>query len=150
MSTSFLQLYDLFLKTNQDDKFLKTLTLEQQEDILETFLLTAIMDFDSSRTDLSYDLSAKAFVNVLSLDEQRILTMYMRLYWIQRLLYDEKNLRNQMGDRDYRRYSPANQLKALSELEVTLESQIKKRIYRYKNKVTLNNHKTPTDVSGRG
>lgn len=147
MSTSFLQLYDLFLKVNQDDKFLKTLSLEQQEGILETFLFNAIMDFDSCRTDLSYDSKKKEFVNRLSLDEQYILTNFMRLYWVQRLLFDERNLRNQMGDRDYRRYSPANQLNSLMALEKSLTNQIRKRIYRYKNKFALNDYEAPIDVS---
>lgn len=137
MATPFLNVYSIFSLLNQDKRFLETLSVENQEEILQGLLLKSAIDFYECKTDLSFDLESKSFTETLSQDEQYILAEFMRLYWTQRLLYDEKNLRIQLGDRDYKMFSPTNHLKALSELETKTKNELKKRIIKYKNKSTL-------------
>lgn len=137
MATPFLDVYELFTILNQDERSLNTLSTEVQEEILQSFLLKASVDFYESKTDLTFDLDRKRFVETLDLDEQYILAEFMRIYWTQRLLFDEKNLRVQLGDRDYKKFSPSNQLKTLSALETKIKNDLKKRIIKYKNKSTL-------------
>lgn len=137
MATPFLDVYSLFSLLNQDKRFLETLSAENQEEILQSLLLKSAIDFYECKTDLTFDLESKSFKETLDQDEQYILAEFMRLYWTQRLLYDEKNLRIQLGDRDYKMFSPTNHLKALSELETKTKNELKKRIIKYKNKSTL-------------
>ena len=112
MATPFLSVYEIFTLLNQDKRSLETLAPELQEELLQSLLLKSVVDFYESKTDLSFDLNKKEFKEDLELDEQYILAEFMRLYWTQRLLFDEKNLRIQLGDRDYKKFSPTNQLKA--------------------------------------
>lgn len=137
MATPFLNVYDLFLLLNQDKRSLETLSPEHQEELFQSFLLKSAVDFYECKTDLSFNLERKEFNEDLELDEQYILAEFMRLYWTQRLLFDEKNLRLQLGDRDYKKFSPANQLKELSSLETKAKNDLKKRIIKYKNKSAL-------------
>lgn len=137
MATPFLNVYDLFLLLNQDKRSLETLSSEHQEELFQSFLLKSAVDFYECKTDLSFNLERKEFNEDLELDEQYILAEFMRLYWTQRLLFDEKNLRLQLGDRDYKKFSPANQLKELSSLETKAKNDLKKRIIKYKNKSAL-------------
>lgn len=137
MATPFLSVYEIFTLLNQDKRSLETLAPELQEELLQSLLLKSVVDFYESKTDLSFDLNKKEFKEDLELDEQYILAEFMRLYWTQRLLFDEKNLRIQLGDRDYKKFSPTNQLKALSALETKAKNDLKKRIIKYKNKSTL-------------
>ena len=137
MATPFLSVYEIFTLLNQDKRSLETLAPELQEELLQSLLLKSVVDFYESKTDLSFDLNKKEFKEDLELDEQYILAEFMRLYWTQRLLFDEKNLRIQLGDRDYKKFSPTNQLKALSSLETKVKNDLKKRIIKYKNKSTL-------------
>lgn len=137
MATPFLSVYEIFTLLNQDKRSLETLAPELQEELLQSLLLKSVVDFYESKTDLSFDLNKKEFKEDLELDEQYILAEFMRLYWTQRLLFDEKNLRIQLGDRDYKKFSPTNQLKALSALETKVKNDLKKRIIKYKNKSTL-------------
>lgn len=137
MATPFLNVYDLFLLLNQDKRSLETLSPENQEELLQSLLLKSAIDFYECKTDLSFDLGQKEFNEDLDLDEQYILAEFMRLYWTQRLLFDEKNLRLQLGDRDYKKFSPSNQLKTLSSLETKVKNDLKKRIIKYKNKSAL-------------
>lgn len=137
MATPFLSVYEIFTLLNQDKRSLETLAPELQEELLQSLLLKSVVDFYESKTDLSFDLNKKEFKEDLELDEQYILAEFMRLYWTQRLLFDEKNLRIQLGDRDYKKFSPTNQLKVLSALETKVKNDLKKRIIKYKNKSTL-------------
>ena len=137
MATPFLSVYEIFTLLNQDKRSLETLAPELQEELLQSLLLKSVVDFYESKTDLSFDLNKKEFKEDLELDEQYILAEFMRLYWTQRLLFDEKNLRIQLGDRDYKKFLPTNQLKALSALETKVKNDLKKRIIKYKNKSTL-------------
>ena len=84
MPTPFLTVYDKFLIFSTDNAFLEKLTFGEQEEILRTFLLKAVMDFDSSQIELDYDLENKEFINELTEDEINILAEYMNLYWVRR------------------------------------------------------------------
>lgn len=137
MPTPFLTVYDKFLIFSTDNAFLEKLTFGEQEEILRTFLLKAVMDFDSSQIELDYDLENKEFINELTEDEINILAEYMNLYWVRRLLQDEELLRKSIGDRDYTIYSPANHMKNLSEVESAINKRVIKRVYKYSIKHVL-------------
>lgn len=137
MPTPFLIVYDKFLTFSSDNTFLERLSIEHQEEILQSFLLKAISEFDSSQIELDYDLENNEFINELSEDEINILAEYMNLYWIRRLLQDEELLRKSIGDRDYTIYSPANHMKNLSEVEDSVNKRVIKRVYKYSIKHVL-------------
>ena len=113
MTTPFISIYEIFLNQILDERFLKTLSLENQEMLLETALLQAVIDFDNSIIDLTFDLENKCFLNELTYEERFMLANLMHLFWVRRQLEDERKLRQQLGNRDYQIYSPANHLKEL-------------------------------------
>ena len=113
MVTSFSEIYDLFSSTMSDYSFLQ-LEEEDQDDILEGWLLNAIAEFDNCAEDLDdRDDELKQFNNVLSDRVKKILVKGMLVEWMNPRLYDLENLRNHLNTKDFSIYSPANLLKEI-------------------------------------
>ena len=146
MTTPFISIYEIFLNQILDERFLKTLSLENQEMLLETALLQAVIDFDNSIIDLTFDLENKCFLNELTYEERFMLANLMHLFWVRRQLEDERKLRQQLGNRDYQIYSPANHLKELMNSDASIYKRIKRMKYNY----TLKNHMKKRKVGMNG
>lgn len=116
MGTPFNNIYNLFLSQT------KVYELNQMSDIvlkenLQLWLLAAIPHFQICKKDIeNYDTELAKFNEVLTNSEQFILAKYMVLSYISTFLIREENLSQALNSKDYRMYSPANQLKALQSL----------------------------------
>lgn len=117
MATPYSNIYDKFTSMFTDAK-LASLVPATLEEILELWLSESTsIHFKESRVDLSdVDNVLKQFNNTLSNEEQWIVSYGMLLSWFDTQVYDESKLKNMIGDRDYRAFSPANLLKSLSSL----------------------------------
>lgn len=119
MGTPFSNIYHLFLSQIKDYE-LKDLAMKDEaalEANLQLWLLDAITFFHSSKKDLSkLDKLLDEFDEELTSNEQTILAKYMTYSYIKTYLMREENLSQALNSKDYRMYSPANQLKALQNL----------------------------------
>ena len=70
-------------------------------------------------------------VSDLSLDEVYILSLCMRLFWLNPKIHREENLRQMMNDRDFNQLSNANMLKALLQLHKSTRQELQKFKQRY-------------------
>lgn len=116
METPFSNIYDLFLSQIKDYE------LAQMDDTvleanLQLWLMGAIPYFQFCKKDLeSHDKTTKQFNEALTSTEQFILAKYMVYSYVSTFLLREENLSQALNSKDYRMYSPANQLKALQAL----------------------------------
>jgi hypothetical protein len=135
MSTPYSDIYDLYSGMVTDYEFLK-LTVPQQDDILEGWLLSAIGEFDKSKTDLSdRDETSKQFNQTLTDKEKKILAKYILCEWLSPKLYTLENLQNHLTSKDFSTYSPANLLKEIRELhsKAFKEANMSKMSYSHSN-----------------
>lgn len=67
----------------------------------------------------------------LTLEEVYILSLSMRLFWLNPKIHREENLRQMMQDRDFKQLSNANMLKALLQLQTATRQELQKFKQRY-------------------
>lgn len=116
MGTPFNNIYNLFLSQIKDYE-LAQLSQTVLEDNLQLWLMSAIPYFLICKKDIEdYDTGLAEFNEELTNSEQFILAKYMVLAYISTFLIREENLSQALNSKDYRMYSPANQLKALQSL----------------------------------
>lgn len=116
MGTPFSDIYNLFLSQIKDYEL-----AEMEETVLDEnlqlWLMGAIPFFHSCKKNLSlFDKALGEFNEDLTGTEQFILAKYMIYSYIKTYLLREENLAQALNSKDYRVYSPANQLKALQSL----------------------------------
>lgn len=123
MATPFSDIYKRFLSNITDYKLAKLddITLE---DNLESWLKTAITMFPNPKKDLSdIDLSMKIFNEDLVSYEIEVLAKYMVVSYMNTHLIHEDFLSRNLTSKDYNEYSPANQLKALQNLQENIKNE---------------------------
>lgn len=131
MGTPFSDIYHLFLSQIKDYE-LATMKETSLEDNLQSWLMSSIGYFSSCRKDLRmYDLQLAYFTEELDSTEQYILAKFMVLAYLSTFLMTEQNLKQALNSKDYRMYSPANQLKALMELRKQIHSDANTLMSRY-------------------
>ena len=116
MGTPFSDIYNLFLSQIKDYEL-----AEMEETVLDEnlqlWLMGAIPFFHSCKKNLDkLDKTLATFDEELSGTEQFILAKYMTYSYVSTFLLREENLSQALNSKDYRMYSPANQLKALQAL----------------------------------
>lgn len=116
MGTPFSDIYNLFLSQIKDYEL-----AEMEETVLDEnlqlWLMGAIPFFHSCKKNLeTSDKSLALFIEELTGTEQFILAKYMVYSYVNTYLLREENLSQALNSKDYRMYSPANQLKALQSL----------------------------------
>jgi len=116
MGTPFSDIYNLFLSQIKDYEL-----AEMEETVLDEnlqlWLMGAIPFFHSCKKNLDKkDKILGVFDEELSDTEQSILAKYMTYSYVSTFLLREENLSQALNSKDYRMYSPANQLKALQSL----------------------------------
>jgi hypothetical protein len=115
MATPYSEIYDLHSGMYSDYEFLQLIPIDQDE-ILEGWLLNAISEFDTCKSDLSNrDSILKQFNTDLSDMEKKILAKYMLLEWLSPKLYCTENLQNHLSSKDFNMYSGSAFLKELRE-----------------------------------
>lgn len=134
MATKLTDIYDKFFFLVTDKKILN-LELNKAEEILQSLLEHATVEFHTCYQDLTIDYENKCFLVDLTIQEQWILAHYMALAWIRKPLKTESNLREKFGSKDYQRYSPNNRLKELREIKNDIEKDVNKlnKAYQYSN-----------------
>ena len=133
MSTPFS---DIYAKTNilfEDAPLLEKLTDIELDELLEIFLSKAkSVYFKSCKKDLNnVDNTTKVFNQTLTDEEQWILSLGIRLVWLERKLYKEENLRNRITTKDYNSFSGGNLIDKLTTLRDKTEKDLKQKVVDY-------------------
>ena len=116
MGTPFSDIYNLFLSQIKDYE-LALMEETVLEENLKLWLMSAIPFFHCCKKNLDkMDKVLSTFDEELSNNEQFILAKYMTYSYVSTFLLREENLSQALNSKDYRMYSPANQLKALQAL----------------------------------
>lgn len=99
-------------------------SIKDIESNMQYWLMSSIGHFGNCTKDLRKpDLILAQFNDELSFEEQNILAKYMAFSYILTHVITETNLKQSLNSKDYRMYSPANQLKALQGLRDSLYSE---------------------------
>lgn len=109
MATLFTDVYDVFLRKISDYSFL-TISQYDSQKIFNGYLMSSIPRFGkqcykdlTNRTDTQFNID-------LADDEKEILGTLMLVEWLNPVLNDTKLLRLILTDKDFRVYSPAQQI----------------------------------------
>lgn len=119
--TPFSYIYDRFLANITDYK-LARLDAVSLEENLELWLSQAVGFYPNPKKDLSdIDTIGKSFNEKLNNTEVEALAKFMLMSYMNTHLIKEDHLALALNSKDYRTYSPANQLKALRELKESVK-----------------------------
>ena len=131
MATPYQEIYDLFLQKINDQEFL-SLPDEDIEQFCFKYLKTSITKFKKCNQDLKDRDDTLLQFNVDLLDEEKeILSIIMIEQWISPQIYNIMNLKQFMGDREFKYYSQANHLDKLMMLKDTLQSDSEREVTNY-------------------
>jgi hypothetical protein len=136
MATPYTDIYDFFLTKVSDYSFL-TLTQVDLEDQLYKYLRSSIVSFSKPKVDLKdRDETLKQFNIDLNDDEKELLATWMLYHFIKPKVVSSENFRQMMSDSDFKIFSQANHLQALSILMKTLkkEAELMNTKYSYKDR----------------
>lgn len=117
MATPFTDIYDVFFSNIHSYKLalLDDINLEEE---LSQWLQNGIAHFTMARTNIyNFNIQLQQFNCDLEFLEKQILGKCMTLEYMNTHLMDEKNLSSALNSRDYRTYSPAKQLEALTKVK---------------------------------
>ena len=113
--TYFSEIYRLFLGSIQSYE-LETLFVQDTdaaEEKLEIYLIKSIPEFSTCVKDLNnVDMQEKCFNEILDIDEKVILCDLMVEKWFEQTVNDILNIREVLGDTDYKISNKPQQLKA--------------------------------------
>ena len=131
MATPFNEIYSLFLSQITDYN-LAYLPTESLEENLQLWLLVALGYFSNCSHDLTdFDLELKVFNPDLTHNEKSILSKLMLSTYLDTHLIKEDLLKQNLNSKDYRMYSPANQIKALIEIKNKINQETNVLMSRY-------------------
>lgn len=137
MATPFKDIYGIFL-SNITDYSLFKLPEDMMDRNMNRWLMNAISSYPNPSNDiLDYDDLLEQFNANLSHNEKVILGKLMTVEYINPYVADETLLREKLGSKDYRTWSPHNHMRSLLEIKHSLEkdawSIISKNSYSLKN-----------------
>ena len=137
MATPFREIYNIFL-SNITDYSLSKLPEDVMEENMNNWLMNAISSYPNSNSNVEdYDSSLEQFNTKLTHNEKIILGKLMVVEYINPYIVDETLLREKLGSKDYRSFSPAGHLRSLIEVKHSLEADvwsiISKNSYSIKN-----------------
>ncbi|WP_144509965.1 hypothetical protein [Bacillus sp. FJAT-22090] len=131
MATPFNEVYPLFLSQVTDYE-LAVMDEVALEDNLQLWLMSSIGFFSNCKHDLSdFDLSLNQFNVDLNHLEKQILSKFMVVVYLDTHLIKEDLMKQSLNSKDYRMYSPANQIKALIDLKSKINSEANTLMSRY-------------------
>jgi hypothetical protein len=130
-TTSYDLIFDRFLSKITDYE-LAELTTDDLRNELIKYLKSAISDFKYVTKDLSNrDDELNQFNISLNDQEQEILANLMLIHWLNPHILRLENIRNELGNKDFRVYSPANFLDKLINLKQLLVSEVNQKLVFY-------------------
>jgi hypothetical protein len=131
MATPFNTVYESFLSQVTDYE-LANMEDVDLEDNLQQWLMNAIGFFANSRQNLyDLDLTLKQFNIDLSVNETQILAKLMLASYMNTHIIKEDLMRQTLNSKDYRMYSPANQIEALIKIKENVDSEANTLMSRY-------------------
>ena len=146
MGTTLTNVADIFLSAISDYK-LDTIYSQSGSLVLnqyiEPWLLKSIADFsDTCAQPLTYTVvsgsSDGEFTETLTMENQIILSSFMELYWLQKGIQDYRTLTNLFSDRDFKPFSPAQNITARTANYNSKREELSQRLidYGYAHNVT--------------
>lgn len=128
-NTEFSEIYHIFLNSIQD-YHLKNLfqeNIEFAEDMLQTFLMKAIVNFYNCDKIKNVDTVAGEFNCELTIEEKHILANFMLLAWLDYNINDITQMEINLNDSDFRHFSEEKNLEKKVEYanklrEITMQS----------------------------
>lgn len=131
MGTSYQEIYDIFITKIEDQEFL-SLPNDDIENFCFRYLTSAITKFKKCEQDLTdRDDSLMQFNLDLLEEEKEILGILMMEQWISPQVYNIMNVKQFMGDTEFRYYSQANHMDKLIILRDTLKDDGEREINNY-------------------
>lgn len=123
MSTTYDEIFDRFLSKITDYEMAE-LVDQEIEDQLIKYLHGAISDFKYASKKLSNrDDSLRTFNEELDEIEKEILSKFMLVHWLNPQILRLENVRNELGNKDFKLYSPANFLDKISKVRSDLRAE---------------------------
>ena len=133
--TPFTKIYERFLSSITEYKIAK-MDAASAEANLQYWLEQAISHWPTERTE-DIDTTDKVFNQELSNSEISVLAKYMVISYLDTFSVNESVLVLNIGSKDTRTYSGANQIKSITELKEQLKSDantiISRNSYKIKN-----------------
>ena len=124
MQTPYSVIFERFLIKIRDYD-LQSLSQPLIEGQMLRFMKSAIPNFLYSKNDLEdRDDTLQVFNFDLNTLEQEILSKLMVAEWISPEILRHENLKQNLGNRDYQIFSPANHLEKLIELRKEIRSEV--------------------------
>ena len=131
MATPFKEVYNKVYNKISDYSFTK-LTQDEVEDVLQSFLLSALVKFKTCKKDLSNrDLTLKQFNEDLTDEEKEILATLICVEYLTPKLITDELLQQRLSTKDYNLYSQANQIKEIRELRDKFKSEANQMMISY-------------------
>ena len=131
-NTEFSEIYHIFLNSIQD-YHLKNLfqeNIEFAEDMLQTFLMKAVVNFYNCDKIKNVDTVSGEFNCELTIEEKHILANFMLLAWLDYNINDITQMEINLNDSDFKHYSEeknlekkveyANKLRAITMQSMTI------------------------------
>lgn len=128
-NTEFSEIYHIFLNSIQD-YHLKNLfqeNIEFAEDMLQTFLMKAVVNFYNCDKIKNVDTVSGEFNCELTIEEKHILANFMLLAWLDYNINDITQMEINLNDSDFKHYSEEKNLEKKVEYanklrEITMQS----------------------------
>lgn len=132
MATPFQEVYDTFLSQITDYE-LAVMEETSLDENMEKWMKNAIGYFSNCRHNLlDYDDDvAKQFNDDLTNNELYILSKFMVFVYLDTHLIKEDLMKQSLNSKDYRMYSPANQIKAIQGLKESVNAEANILLSRY-------------------
>ncbi|MGV2887105.1 hypothetical protein V4D07_31010 [Paenibacillus taichungensis] len=124
MYTGYDSIYDRFLTKITDYEMVELLDEELEVQLIK-YLRSAISDFKYASALLAErDDSQLVFLRQLSDLEQEILAKFMIIHWLTPQILRLENVRNELGNKDFKLYSPANFLDKISKMKNDIKAEV--------------------------
>ena len=132
--TTFEDVYSYFLGKIEDYEIQEKLQLDYEfaQELLYDFMKSAIPKFTYSTKDLSdRDETLLKFNIELTDMEKEILSTLMVVEYLSPKVLKEEYFESRLGSKDYREFSPANQLKEVRELRESFKREANSLMIEY-------------------
>jgi len=146
MTTQLSEVVDFFLSGVSDYKLdliyntSGSLVLNSQ---VEPWLLKSIVDFSPiANQSLSYNVISGSsdgyFDETLTMENQLLLAQHMELYWLMKGIQDFRILTNPFGDRDFKPFSPAQNIRERTANLNVKKEELSQRLIDYSYRYNVN------------
>lgn len=125
--TTYAEIYDLFLSKISDFDLLEEYNVspDNAEDELKGYLKSALPKFTYCSKDLfDRDDTLAQFNFTLSPMEQEIISIWMLAEYLSPKIFKTELLETNLGSKDFKLYSPANQIKEVRELKESIVKEV--------------------------